>query len=127
MAIFKAPKITTIQRTTLLLGVSELVYDVDQNIFYGGDGVTVGGLPIGSNVGTSIQPQRIELTQQDIDNKYVTLNIAPLYPNTVSLTCENGIPQINGVDFIVTGNILSWDGLGLDNFLDNTDVLIVQY
>lgn len=127
MAIFKAPKITTIQRQTLLLDVSELVYDVDQNIFYGGDGVTVGGLPIGSNVGTSITPQRIELTQQDIDNKYVTLNITPLYPNTVSLTCENGIPQVNGVDFIVNGNILSWDGLGLDNFLDNTDVLIVQY
>lgn len=127
MAIFKAPKITTIQRQTLLLDVSELVYDVDQNIFYGGDGVTVGGLPIGSNVGTSITPQRIELTQQDIDNKYVILNIAPLYPNTVGLTCENGIPQINGVDFIVNGNILSWDGLGLDNFLDNTDVLIVQY
>lgn len=127
MAIFKAPKITTIQRQTLLLDVSELVYDVDQNIFYGGDGATVGGLPIGSNVGTSITPQRIVLTQQDIDNKFVTLNIAPLYPTTVSLTCENGIPQVNGVDFIVNGNILSWDGLGLDNFLDNTDVLIVQY
>lgn len=127
MAIFKAPKITTIQRQTLLLDVSELVYDVDQNIFYGGDGITVGGLPIGSNIGTSIPPQRIELTQQDINNKYVTLNIAPLYPDTVSLTCENGITQVNGIDFIIIENKLSWDGLGLDNFLDNTDVLIVQY
>jgi hypothetical protein len=127
MAIFKAPKITTIQRQQLLLDVSELVYDVDQNIFYGGDGVTVGGLPLGSNVGSSIPPQRIELTQEDIDNKFVILNIAPLYPNTVSLTCENGIQQVNGVDFVINGNILSWDGLGLDNFLDDTDVLIIQY
>ena len=127
MAIFKTPKITTLQRLDLVLDTSELVYDTDQRIFYGGDGLTPGGFPIGSNVGSSIVPERIPLTQQDIDNKFVTLSITPSFPDTVRLICEGGIEQVNGIDFQVIGNVLSWDGLGLDNFLDDTDVLIIQY
>jgi hypothetical protein len=127
MAIFKAPKITTLQRLGIVLDTSELVYDTDQKVFYGGNGLTLGGFPIGSNVGSSIFPERIPLTQQDIDNKFVTLSITPIFPNTVMLTCEGGIEQVNGIDFQVIGNILSWGGLGLDNFLDETDVLNIQY
>lgn len=127
MAIFKTPKITTIQRETLILDISELVFDIDQNIFYGGDGKTLGGFPVGANIGTSFATERIILTQQDIENKYITLKAAPMYPNSVSLSCENGIAQINGVDFIVTENVLSWQNLGLEDFLDDSDVLLIQY
>jgi hypothetical protein len=125
MAIFKAPKITTDQRLSLTLDVSELVYDVNQKAFYGGDGNTTGGFPIGANAGFIVQ--RIELTQTDIDNKYVTLASAPLISSAVILTPEGGPMQVYGVDFIVVGNQLRWEGLGLDNFLDATDVLVVQY
>lgn len=110
-----------------MLDVSELVFDTDQNIFYGGDGTTVGGFPIGSNVGSSIPVQRIPLTELDIQNKFVILNTTPQFPNSVRLLCEGGIEQVNGVDFVVNGNVLSWDGLGLDNFLDETDILVIQY
>jgi hypothetical protein len=127
MAIFKAPKITTSQRLSLVLDTSELVYDTDQKIFYGGDGATTGGFPIGSNVQTSSVPEIIPLTQEDIDNKFVILSSTPQFPESVRLNCEGGIEQINGIDFEIIGNKLSWEGLGLDNFLDNTDVLIVQY
>ena len=51
MAIFKAPKVTTAQRNTLILEVSELVYDMDQKAFYGGDGSTPGGFLVGESSG----------------------------------------------------------------------------
>jgi len=125
MAIFKAPKITTVQRSALILESSEVVYDVDQKAFYGGNGVSSGGFPIGANAGSVIE--RIPLTQDNIDSKSVTLEAAPLVPSGVLLICEGGIIQIYGLDFVIVGNTITWDNLGLDNFLDNTDVLIVQY
>lgn len=125
MAIFKAPRITTYQRSSLVLQEAELVYDTNQKTFYGGDNTTPGGFLIGANSGFLVE--RIELTNQNIADKFVTLSATPMVPSMVFLTVEQGITQINGVDFTVTGNVLSWDGLGLDNFLDNTDVLIVLY
>lgn len=125
MAIFKAPKVTTIQRNALTLEVSELVYDIDQKAFYGGDGTTTGGFLIGETSGFVVE--NIDLTQNDIDNKFVTLSRTPLVPDAVILNIDGGIPQINGVDFVVLGNKISWSGLGLDGFLEETDVLIIQY
>jgi hypothetical protein len=122
MAMFKAPKVTTAQRNTLILEVSELVYDIDQKAFYGGDGVKAGGFLIGEG-GLEL----IELTPEDINNKFVTLSQAPLVPDAVVLNIDGGIPQINGIDYIIQGNKISWNDLGLDGFLDDTDVLIVQY
>jgi hypothetical protein len=125
MAIFKAPKVTTIQRSVLTLEVSELVYDIDQKAFYGGDGVTQGGFLIGETSGFVVET--IDLTQDNINNKFVTLTRTPLVPDAVILHIDGGIPQINGVDFIVQSNKISWSGLGLDGFLEETDVLIIQY
>lgn len=125
MAIFKAPKITSVQRNSLILEGSEVVYDVDQKAFYGGDGTTSGGFPIGANAGSIYQ--RIELTQEDINNKFVTLASTPLISSAVIVTPEGGIAQAYGIDFIVVGSQLRWNNLGLDNFLDESDVLLVQY
>lgn len=44
MAVFKVPRITTALRQDLLLEEAEIVYDVDLKKFFGGDGVTVGGV-----------------------------------------------------------------------------------
>jgi hypothetical protein len=122
MAIFKAPKLTSLQRKELVLEVSELVYDIDNKAFYGGDGNTLGGFLVSGSVA-----ETIELNQQDIDNKFVTLAQTPLVSSAVSLTIDGGIPQINNVDFKVDGNKISWSELGLDGFLEETDVLIIQY
>jgi hypothetical protein len=125
MAIFKTPRITTLQRLGLTLEDSEIVFDTDQKIFYGGNGSN-GGFPIGSGIGSNVE--MVVLTQQDISNKFIVLNDSPLFPGGVELTPGGGIPQINGIDFSVTGNILSWDGLGLDgNFLEQNEILIVKY
>ena len=125
MAIFKAPKVSTIQRSSLTLEVSELVYDLDQKAFYGGDGTTKGGFLIGEASGFIVD--QIELTQEDINNKFVTLSQTPLVSDAVMVNIDGGIPQINGIDFIVDGNKVSWSDLGLDGFLEDTDVLIIQY
>lgn len=124
MAIFKAPRITTSQRMGLVLEQSEIVYDVTQNLFYGGDGLTMGGKPMGSG---QSEKDVIQLTEQHILNKSVQLSKAPTFPNTVTLVPVGGIPQLNGVDFQVSGNVVSWNGLGLDNFLEEEEVLIIQY
>jgi len=126
MAIFKAPRITSIQRLAILLSPSEIVYDTDQAIFYGGDGETMGGFPIGSGIGNT--PYYFTLNEEDINNKYVTLSESPLFPINVSLLPMGGIHQINGIDFqIIDGNKLSWEGLGLDNFLEINEMLSIRH
>ena len=127
MAIFKAPKITTTQRENLLLDVSEIVYDLDSQIFYGGNGTTLGGFPIGQGVPNTVAPQIVYLTQTDIDNKFITLNLTPLVPESVALIPAGGPEQLYGIDYEINGNILSWNTLGLDEILDNTDILIIRY
>lgn len=69
----------------------------------------------------------IALTAQNIIDKYVILPYTPVLPDELLLTPAGGIKQINGEDYTVSGNILSWDGMGLDGFLDDTDVLIIQH
>lgn len=125
MAVFKAPRINSTQRASLVLEPSEIVYDTDLNLFYGGNGQDIGGFPIGAGSGSITEV--ITLDQNDLINKYVTLNSSPYFSNKVSVTPSGGIPQINGVDFEVVGNELSWNGLGLDNFLELGEQLIIQY
>jgi hypothetical protein len=125
MAIFKAPKVTTAQRNALTLDVSELVYDIDQKAFYGGDGSTQGGFLVGESSGFIVE--KIQLTQDDINNKYVTLAQTPLVPSAVIIDISGGTSQLNGIDYEIIGNKVSWNELGLDGFLEITEVLIIQY
>lgn len=126
MAVFKAPRISTAQRSSLILEVSEIVFDTDELLFYGGNGILQGGFPIGSGIGNNAKEQ-FKLTQHDIDNKKVQLSTTPRYPDLVSMTIIGGIDQINDVDFEVIGDYVSWDGLGLDGFLEKHDIIIIQY
>jgi len=95
MAIFKAPKLTTAQRNTLVLEVSELVYDLDQKAFYGGDGSAQGGFLVGATSGFIVE--KVELSQQNINDKFVTLAQTPLIPSAVVVVPEGGIAQVNGI------------------------------
>jgi len=125
MAIFKVPRITTSQRQNLILQIGEIVYDTDQDIFYGGDDETLGGFTIGKGAGDVVE--RIELDEISVFNKFVTLSDTPTIPQNVTVTPEGGITQVNGIDFRVVGNTVRWDGMGLDGVLDETDSLIIQY
>jgi hypothetical protein len=128
MAIFNAPRITTVDRSTLTPTPSEILYDIDKKAFYGGDGSTLGGFLIGSTgFGSDYIVEQQVLTTQDILNKNITLINTPSDPSFVTVTIKNGISQVNGVDFNISGNILNWNGLGLDGFLEEGDTLIVEY
>lgn len=125
MGIFRVPRVTTAERVALVLQSAEIVYDTDNNVYYGGDGATTGGYPLGS--GASKVVEIITLTAQNILDKNVTLGSAPPIPNLVSLTPEGGIPQIYGIDYSVSGSVLSWNGLGLDNYLAANEIIVVSY
>jgi hypothetical protein len=125
MAIFRVPRITTAQRERLVLLASEVVFDLDLKKYFGGDSSTLGGFLIGSNLGFRFE--RIEITEEHVQNKQVILEGTPFNPTAVSLTFEKGLPQVYGIDFTIQGRILSWNEKGLDGFIDDTDVLLVQY
>lgn len=127
MAILKVPRITTSLRQNLLLQSSEITFDTDQNIFYGGDGNTLGGFPIGQGVQTSIAPQIVSLTQSIINDKFIVLNNTPLVPEAITVAPAGGPQQLYGIDYEIQGNILTWNGLGLDGILDDSDKLIIRY
>lgn len=127
MAIFRVPRITTSQRSSLLLQIGEIVYDTDQNVFYGGNGLVNGGFLIGSGGSGSYVTETITLSQQNIDDGFITLSSFPMIPESVVVHPSGGIPQVNGVDFEVTNNVLSWNSLGLDGFLESGDILIIEY
>jgi len=125
MAIFKAPRISTAQREGIVFEVSEIVFDVNQNRFYGGDGFSVGGFPIGKGLAGNVEIRA--LTQNEIDNKQLELSEIPSDPMAVVVTPQGGPAQINTIDFQVVGSIVSWENLGLDNFLELNEVLVIQY
>jgi hypothetical protein len=127
MAIFRAPRISSVQRLALLLSSSEIVYDTDHKLFYGGDGDTVGGFPIGSGVGQKFET--VELTEQMILDKGFMLQFTPLSIDQISFDFVNGTRQIYGIDFVVnlSTKFLSWDGLGLDGFAEEGDVVFMTY
>lgn len=125
MAIFKVPRISTVSRLELIMEESEIVYDVDLDLFFGGNGIDKGGFPLGR--GIESKNYVITLNESDILVKKVILDPAPSYPASVTLTPMGGIPQANGIDFEVVGNELRWSGLGLDNFLEANEKLIVSY
>ena len=75
----------------------------------------------------SFKLEIIQLSAADILNKQVTLTTTPVNPNAVIVIPQGGIAQFPNIDFDVVGNVLSWDSLGLDGFLEENEYLYVQF
>jgi hypothetical protein len=71
--------------------------------------------------------QVITLAAFDISNKYVTLTETPTAPSDVTLSIGTAPGQSYGVDYTVSGTILTWSGLGLDGVLSIGDILTINY
>jgi hypothetical protein len=67
------------------------------------------------------------LKNDNILGKKITLSSKPNNPNSAIVIPGGGIPQINNIDFIIVDKDLIWDNLGLDEFLEVDDILIVHY
>lgn len=63
----------------------------------------------------------------EITNKELTLPSSPASPTGTMLDFINGSSAHYGVDYNVTTNILSWNGLALDGFIQANDVLRIFY
>lgn len=67
------------------------------------------------------------LTAPQIAAKQITLTALPATASKVKLDLIGGTAQIYGDDYLVSGSILSWNGLGLDGVLIAGDRLRVVY
>lgn len=75
------------------------------------------------------QTTKIVVTEEMVTNKQISLGVAPLYPDTVSLEFVNGTEQLYGIDFIFIAETatIAWTGLGLDGFIEQDDVLLITH
>ena len=125
MAVFKCPKITTAQRLNLVFQESEILYDIDLKQYFGGDNLTIGGFPIGGNF--EINRELITINQVNLDTKSFNLLKTPTNPENTKLTFINGTVQIYSIDFIIDQNVVEWEALGLDNFVEINDIILIEY
>lgn len=70
--------------------------------------------------------EKIELTALDIANKFIELDFLPS-TDSVELFVIQGINQKQNVDFVVTGQTLSWANLALELLLEVGSFLHISY
>jgi hypothetical protein len=87
-----------------------------------------------SGSGGTSYPYKVEkftLDATDISNKYVVLNEAPTVKPLARMIIIGGVEQAYGVDFEVTTDDadkrVSWNGLGLDGFIEVGDKIVIVY
>jgi hypothetical protein len=66
------------------------------------------------------------LTEQDIENKHVFLSKVPI-SGSLTLVPDGGIAQRKDIDFRVEGSKVDWAGASLDGFLEEGEVLQINY
>lgn len=84
---------------------------------------------VGGSSGGGVEPQ-VEyrtITSGEESSKSLTLASTPSDPTTVILDVAGGPAQVYGDDFTVSGDVLSWSGLGLDGLLEENDQLRIVY
>lgn len=68
------------------------------------------------------------LLSGDIINKNVTLGSSPITPAKTRLIIpDGGVEQNYSADFTVSGNILSWNGLGFESLAEAGDKILIVY
>jgi len=85
-------------------------------------GVIVNQIPNNKSV------EEFTLDGDDINNKYIDLAHTPTVDDEVLVWVEGGIKGLYNSDFnVVSGTLLSWNGLNWDGVLEVADVLTVLY
>lgn len=69
----------------------------------------------------------ITVTSPMLSAKQATLSGTPAVPTRVVVDIVGGISQGYTNDFVISGNIISWNSMGLQTLLDIGDILRVSY
>lgn len=75
----------------------------------------------------TLHQQYYTINATDITNKYITLEHEPVDPNKVDVVIYGGVHQKSNVDFLVTGDTLSWDSLALETLIELNQSLVITY
>lgn len=80
-----------------------------------------------SSVGGGYQAEQVAISNAQATAKEITLNSTPSEPTRTLLFIDGAAPAFYGLDYTVTGNILSWNGLRLDGLLAENDLIRIVY
>jgi hypothetical protein len=80
------------------------------------------GLPFGG----TLKIEYRSLTALEITNKALTLEQTPLN-DEIAIDPYGGVAFFPILDFSISGDQVSWDGLGLDGLLEENDLLRLVY
>lgn len=69
----------------------------------------------------------IQVNQAIIDAKQYTLPSRAFYPEQVTFDIIGGVYQINGIDFVVNDETVSWEGTDLEELLEPGDYIRISY
>lgn len=110
---------------TVDFGSGPISFNVNDRLVYRFDGIwekwdTTDDEPL-----TKVEYRTI--TPAEESAKQITLVETPFVPGEVMLDVKGGVAQFYGDDFTVSGNILSWSGLGLDGLLAQNDKVRILY
>jgi len=68
------------------------------------------------------------ITSDEASGKSFILAEVPTDTDQVSLTILGGVAQNNGTDYaIADSTVVSWNGLGLDGFIEENDIAQCEY
>lgn len=76
---------------------------------------------------TTRRVDSFDIMQQHIDEKKVTLTYTPALPDKTLLFIQGAITQVVNIDFVVVGNEVRWNALGLESIIALSQKLIVEY
>ena len=81
----------------------------------------------GGSIGSEYKVDKRTLSALEISNKSITLDEIPTDTTDARMVVIGGIEQEYGIDFTIAGDVLSWNGLGLDGLLAVGDKIVVIY
>lgn len=93
MGILKAPRVTTTDRLTIVPASSEIMFDTDLGLYFGGNSSTVGGFPIGLNATPAVSAAYTDpsVLVGTIPSGYRIVNVVVV----VSVTFDDPTAQID--------------------------------
>lgn len=128
MSIWKVPRVTTAQRLTITPEESEVLYDTTSKTYWGGDGITVGGVPLTTLESTESRLQKSYRTSLAY-NSSSTLSIGSPLPanarvNRIVLNVTSAF-NTGTVSFGVAGSIAEL-GLTTESNLLETGLYVIE-